>query len=639
MHVFVRYLIVFEFFYPQPSRLKVHLRFFCGPDAQKSDALAKQQKKKSTKLGNNTKSGKNKKIFDEEEYDPDTDDDIPGFEDIDEDDALQAAQSLVGEGDWEDEAAMQAAKMIAADLEMKRRQENKVHVSPLHKINWRRIVLDEAHAVKSRNTNTAKAVFSLQSKYRWALSGTPLQNRVSELYSLIRFLRLNPYSYYFCKKCDCMSLEYPFKKTMAEEFVTHRSQCDDCEHGPMSHYCWWNKWVANPIKRHGFSGKGAKAMITLKNYVLDKTLLRRTKVQQASVLALPPRVVIIRRVEFDVRERDYYEAMYTKSQAQFNTFVEAGTVLNNYAHVFDLLIRLRQAVNHPYLVIFSNTALAAAQEGALSSSNKGASGANDLEICALCRDPPEDPVVASCTHIFCRMCASEYLEAAEPGTSTCCPACNAPLSVNLHLDANENLSVQQAVSKGKRKVPKSFLSRLNVREFQSSTKIEALREEIHDMLEADPSAKAIVFSQFTSMLDLCQYRLEQTGISCVKLSGSMSLKAREQVIDRFTHDPDVCIFLMSLKAGGVALNLTAASHCFLIDSWWNPATEQQAFDRIHRLGQFKPMRCVKLVISNSVEERVIALQQKKNLIFEATVGGDVEALGRLTEDDMKFLFN
>lgn len=612
-----------------PDRLKVHLRFFCGPDAVKSEALAKQQKKKAQKFS------KQKKMKGTDSEDGDSEIELSDhkatimddWEDIDDLDAVQQAQTLVGTGDWDDEAAVQAAKMIAADLAVRKQKGEKKLVSTMHEINWRRIILDEAHAIKGRNTNTSKAVFALKSIYRWSLSGTPLQNRVSELYSLIRFLRLNPYSYYFCTKChkDCMSLEYPFKRTMAEEFVTHKSKCDTCDHGPMSHYCWWNKHVANVIQRHGFSGKGAKAMVVLK-HILSQICLRRTKVQEASCLALPPRIVVLRRDAFSEMEKDYYEALYTQSKVQFGSYVEAGTVLNNYAHIFDLLIRLRQAVNHPYLVIFSNTA-----------NNAAASISRNIQSleyssCSLCRDPPEDPVTADCGHTFCRMCAMDLLSD-DASAGTCqCPACDTPLSINLFAGASKS------TQKAKRNNKASFLSRLDLDKFESSTKIEALREEIYEMIQTDPGAKGIVFSQFTSMLDVIWYRLEQTGIKCVKLSGAMSLKQREKVINSFSNDPTIKIFLMSLKAGGVALNLTAASHCFIMDVWWNDAMQSQAMDRIHRLGQFKPMKCVKFIIEGTIEERILKLQQKKRLIFEATVGGDTSAVNKLTEDDMRFLF-
>ena len=141
------------------------------------------------------------------------------------------------------------------------------------------------------------------------------------------------------------------------------------------------------------------------------------------------------------------------------------------------------------------------------------------------------------------------------------------------------------------------------------------------------------------MLELMEYRLGQAGLECVRLDGSMSLKKRDVVIQRFTDDPDVSVFFLSLKAGGVALNLTAASQVFLMDPWWNPAIEQQANDRIHRMGQYKAIRCVRIVIAGSIEERIIALQEKKRLIFESTVGANNEAVGKLTADDMRFLFS
>lgn len=158
------------------------------------------------------------------------------------------------------------------------------------------------------------------------------------------------------------------------------------------------------------------------------------------------------------------------------------------------------------------------------------------------------------------------------------------------------------------------------------------------MRERDPSAKGIVFSQFTSFLELIAFRLAQEGVGFVRMQGGDSMARREAQIAAFSRDPDVPLFLMSLKTGGVALNLTAASHCFLMDPWWNPATEWQAMDRVHRLGQYRPMTAVRFVIAGTIEERVLALQEKKRLVFEGTVGGDAASLARLTVDDLQFLF-
>ncbi|RKO95464.1 hypothetical protein CAUPRSCDRAFT_1479, partial [Caulochytrium protostelioides] len=103
-------------------------------------------------------------------------------------------------------------------------------------------------------------------------------------------------------------------------------------------------------------------------------------------------------------------------------------------------------------------------------------------------------------------------------------------------------------------------------------------------------------------------------------------------------DPTVTVFLVSLKAGGVALNLTEASRVFVLDPWFNPAVEDQAFDRIHRLGQHRPITITRLIIANSIESRILELQGKKKLLFDSTIGQDLESLSRITRQEMEFLF-
>lgn len=263
---------------------------------------------------------------------------------------------------------------------------------------------------------------------------------------------------------------------------------------------------------------------------------------------------VLRRDKFDEREQDYYEALYTQTQAQFGTYVQTGTVLNNYAHIFDLLIRLRQAVNHPYLVVYSNTAAANAAKAAAAllentsnQNNKGKQPLLSLEqgdipaavdgidhqssggnICGICRDPLEDPVASLCGHAFCRLCAQEYMGSITGTGATCdCPVCSKPLTLDLSggggryngaggsnregasgSGTTRSMSTSAVInSSTSRKTQGGILSRINLSNFQSSTKIEALREELEKMVAMDPSAKAIVFSQFVNMLVRCDFAL------------------------------------------------------------------------------------------------------------------------------------
>jgi DNA repair protein RAD16 len=195
-------------------------------------------------------------------------------------------------------------------------------------------------------------------------------------------------------------------------------------------------------------------------------------------------------------------------------------------------------------------------------------------------------------------------------------------------------SCAAAVGMGKR----SILQKIRASEFQSSTKIEAVVDEVDKMMQGDATNKAIVFSQFGAMLELVEFRLKRAGIACVVLRGGMSIQARVDSITAFNTDPNLRVILISLKAGGEGLNLQVANHVFLLDPWWNPACELQAIQRAHRIGQTREVRAVRFITTGTVEEKIIALQEKKQLVFDGAVDGSASAITKLTEQDLRFLF-
>jgi hypothetical protein len=178
-------------------------------------------------------------------------------------------------------------------------------------------------------------------------------------------------------------------------------------------------------------------------------------------------------------------------------------------------------------------------------------------------------------------------------------------------------------------------------EFKHSAKTQRLMEEIDQLKREDPTIKSLIFSQWTSMLDLIQIPLKKQGYKFLRLDGSdsrssthdhalslpsprsltvvslfclsrsLNQKQREVVLHQFKTDPSVTLLLISLKAGGVGLNLVSASCVFFIDAWWNPAVEQQAIDRVHRIGQTRTVRVKRFVIIDSVEERILEMQERK----------------------------
>lgn len=164
----------------------------------------------------------------------------------------------------------------------------------------------------------------------------------------------------------------------------------------------------------------------------------------------------------------------------------------------------------------------------------------------------------------------------------------------------------------------------------SSSKVDALCDALDDAV-AD-GHKALVFSQWTSMLDLIEPRLAEHEIEFTRLDGST--RDRGAVVDTFQETSGPPVLLISLTAGGTGLNLTAADHVFLLDPWWNPAVEEQAADRAHRIGQDRPVMVYRLVAKDTVEERVLDLQDRKRTIAESALGGTIDSPAALTRDDI-----
>ncbi|BGP54753.1 hypothetical protein JCM8202_003260 [Rhodotorula sphaerocarpa] len=482
--------------------------------------------------------------------------------------------------------------------------------SILHKIKWHRVILDEAHNIKDRQANTAKAAFALRAHYRWCLSGTPLQNRVGELYSLIRFVGCDPFAFYFCKRCDCKSLHW----------LCSKGPCSECGHSAMQHTCYWNHEVLKPIQFGGASsGEGSRAFGKL-SLLLKHLMLRRTKVERADDLGLPPRIVQVRHDFFTEEEEELYQSLFKDVKRKFNTYADEGTVLNNYSNIFTLITRMRQMADHPDLVIKSKTAQPV--------QHAVADMPQEILTCRLCLDEAEDAVKTACRHIFCRECVRQYLETAIEYKPEC-PVCHLPMSIDLDQDAIE---VDETGRQG-------FLARIDPTKARTSTKLEALLEELSKTRTEDRTLKTLVFSQFTTMLDLVARRLQLSGFKYVRLMGSMTPVARDNTIKAFTEDPECTVFLISLKAGGVALNLVEANRAIILDPWWNPAVELQAMDRTHRIGQHRPIMVTRLIISNSIEARILELQKKKENLAASALGDDDKAMGRLTPEDLMFLFS
>ncbi|KAI9649193.1 hypothetical protein NHQ30_001761 [Ciborinia camelliae] len=587
-----------------------------------------------------------------------------------------------------------------------------------------RVILDEAQCIKNKSTKAASAACRLHALTRFCLTGTPMMNNITELYSLIKFLRIRPYNSWsaFSKDFGCLSKggRHP------EEYIK-------------------------------------KTMRRLQG-VLKAILLRRTKKSEIDgkpIITLPPKVEEVEHVVFSNDEEEYYKSLENKTQLQFNKYKKAGTVGKNYSNILVLLLRLRQCCCHPHLIIdFEAEAPPAGSEEL--TEEQMISFAKTLEPdvvsrllaadgfeCNICYDVTPNPsIIIPCGHDNCHECLVRLSDNArvaaqgndEGGATITCPSCRGKLdmtklidyrtfkkahappselveekiaedSVNSSdesdtdsssesddVDENGNLhgfivpddveddeaeqgddeiddlevevprsksksksksKTKEKRNKGKGKKVEKQKQHLSIammkkeasrsieghkkymrylrKNWQSSAKVDKCVE-LLEKFQAE-GEKTIIFSQFVTFLDLLQVPIGEKGWNCERYDGSINSKRRNDAIMRFTDKPDCRIMLISLKAGNAGLNLVAASRVIILDPFWNPFIEMQAVDRAYRIGQQKPVQVHRILVHDTVEDRIMDLQdQKRSLVESALDEGAMKSVGRLDERQLAFLF-
>ncbi|CAI5470112.1 unnamed protein product [Closterium sp. Yama58-4] len=511
---------------------------------------------------------------------------------------------------------------------------------PLLQVKWRRVILDEAHVIKSVKSRAARAATALQAERRWAVTGTPVQNQLGDLFSLLCFLHLDP--------------------------LNDRSI--------------WTRAIERPMRERQHIGLDRLRVLVL------TTALRRTKDMQVNsqpLLSLPPKTVRVLPVDLLPEDRDLYDRVQEEVRRLVGGMMAQGTLMKNYATVLEMILRLRQIADHkglcpPHVLEAIAASAAAAEEADRNQDTKAAvpsdpllsqklqellaAGAAD-EDCPICLSPPTLPVVTPCSHIFCRRCIRRVLSIQKHA----CPMCRAPVDEAHLVEAPPDAAEGEGDGANGDHAKGGMMEGV---EGNASAKIDALIAALREPLQVPPGyqppeggdssagpgamgegggrqcqqqrVKSVVFSQFTRMLDLVYERLQAAGFKCCRLDGRTKLSVREKAIAEFNrvdHDSPT-VFLVGLRAAGVGLNLTAASRVFLLEPWWNPAVEQQAMDRVHRIGQENPVDVVRMVAADSIEERMLVLQERKRAIARAAFERrSAEDQQLLRMDDVRLLMD
>jgi non-specific serine/threonine protein kinase len=169
-----------------------------------------------------------------------------------------------------------------------------------------------------------------------------------------------------------------------------------------------------------------------------------------------------------------------------------------------------------------------------------------------------------------------------------------------------------------------------------SIKLDELTREIQENIG---DHKTLIFSQFLGMLALIKEKLKENKVVFEYFDGSTSPPERQRAIENFQNNAECRVFLISLKAGGVGLNLTAADYVYIVDPWWNPAVEQQAIDRTHRIGQTKNIFAYRMICKNTIEDKILQLQDRKRILAKELISDDNSFVKSLSKEDVEYLFS
>ena len=438
----------------------------------------------------------------------------------------------------------------------------------------------------------------------------------------------------------------------------------------------------------------AQLRVLVKSVCLRRT--KQTMIDGKPILELPPKTIEKVHVLFSPEEQTFYDELEANSQKQVDRLVQAGTLGKNYSHIFVLLLRLRQACDHPILTNApgsDGTSAAPAAGVNLAANAKLLSPAAVARLlsedisgctCPICMDAPENAVIYTpCGHFTCAECFARMTESDENQLK--CQNCRGPLDTSKVTDigsfkkAHDPASLPPAHEEEKpseesdddtpsafesdsdgsttpKKKKKKTLHKLRTEgmrnkaqrgkylrrldeEFKHSAKTRKTMEILRENEERGNGEKTIIFSLFTSLLDILEIPISRQGWKYTRFDGTSSVDERTEAIERFSNDPNCNIMLISIKAGNAGLNLVAASHVIIFDPFWNPYVEDQAVDRAHRIGQTKDVFVHRLLIENTVEDRVLALQEKKRELISGALdeGGAMNVAG-LSMRDLLGLF-